>query len=133
MVLAAIHPRLCPSNLNSASIKEAACPSKLQRCVVTNAREDTPWETGLLSHCRNRYCLNVLSMLEERLPSNLPSSALPRLLDRAQPKKAQVLNTRKASHSEARPPQLKQKVPFSRTFLFNCRKRNLCRHGSTGV
>lgn len=133
MVLAAIHPRLCPSNLNRASIKEAACPSKLQRHVVTNAREDTPWETDLLSNCRNRYSLKVLSMLEGRFPSNLPSSALPILLDRAQPKKAEVLNTRKASHSEARLPQLKQKVPFSRTILFNCRKRNLRRHRSTGV
>lgn len=133
MVLAAIHRRLCPSNLNSTSIKEAACPSKLQRRVVTNASEDTPWETGLLSNCRNGYSLNVLSTPQERLPSNLPSSALPRLLDRAQPKKVEVVNTRQAAHSEACLPQLKQKVPFSRTVLFNYRKRNLRRHGSTGV
>lgn len=39
MFLAAIHPRLCPSSLNSASIIKEASPSKLQKLVLTNQRE----------------------------------------------------------------------------------------------
>lgn len=39
LLLAAIHPRLCSSSLNSASIIREACPSKLRRHVLTKREE----------------------------------------------------------------------------------------------